>query len=83
MLKSGANLIDIGINHVTDENGKSRIFEDSDFDSCSEKAGWITPVTSGFGPETVFYLMRNSVSTAQRLKSHYEAPFQNTVESTF
>jgi methylenetetrahydrofolate dehydrogenase (NADP+)/methenyltetrahydrofolate cyclohydrolase len=83
MLKSGATLIDIGINRVTDEQGKSRIVGDSDFDSCSAKAGWITPVPGGVGPVTVSYLMRNSVSAAQRLKSHYEAQFQNTVDSTF
>ena len=83
MLKSGATLIDIGINLVTDEQGESIIVGDSDFDSCSAKAGWITPVPGGVGPVTVSYLMRNSVSAAQRLKSHYEAQFQNTVDSTF
>ena len=83
MLKSGATLIDIGINRVTDEQGKSRIVGDSDFDSCSEKAGWITPVPGGVGPVTVSYLMLNSVSAAQRLKSHYEAQFQQSVDSTF
>ena len=83
MLKFGATLIDIGINRVTDEQGKSRIVGDSDFDSCFAKAGWITPVPGGVGPVTVSYLMRNSVSAAQRLKSHYEGQFQNTVDSTF
>ena len=83
MLTSGATLIDIGINRVTDEQGESIIVGDSDFDSCFAKAGWITPVPGGVGPVTVSYLMRNSVSAAQRLKSHYEAQFQNTVDSTF
>ena len=83
MLKSGATLIDIGINRVTDEQGKSKIVGDSDFESCSAKAGWITPVPGGVGPVTVSYLMRNSVSAAQKLKSHYEAQFQYTVDSNF
>jgi len=83
MLKSGATLIDIGINRVTDEQGKSRIVGDSDFDSCSEKAGWITPVPGGVGPVTVSYLMLNSVSAAQRLKSHYENQFQHSADFTF
>ena len=83
MLKSGATLIDIGINRVTDELGKSRIVGDSDFDSCSEKAGWITPVPGGVGPVTVSYLMLNSVSAAQRLKSHYETQFQHSADFTF
>ena len=83
MLKSGATLIDIGINRVTDEQGKSRIVGDSDFDSCSEKAGWSTPVPGGVGPVTVSYLMLNSVSAAQRLKSHYETQFQHSADFTF
>ena len=83
MLKSGATLIDIGINRVTDDQGKSRIVGDSDFDSCSEKAGWITPVPGGVGPVTVSYLMLNSVSAAQRLKSHYETQFQHSADFTF
>ena len=83
MLKSGATLIDIGINRVTDEQGKSRIVGDSDFDSCSEKVGWITPVPGGVGPVTVSYLMLNSVSAAQRLKSHYETQFQHSADFTF
>ena len=83
MLKSGATLIDIGINRVTDEQGKSRIVGDSDFDSCSEKAGWITPVPGGVGPVTVSYFMFISVSAAQRLKSHYETQFQHSADFTF
>ena len=83
MLKSGATLIDIGINRVTDEQGKSIIVGDSDFDSCSEKVGWITPVPGGVGPVTVSYLMLNSVSAAQRLKSHYETQFQHSADFTF
>lgn len=83
MLKSGATLIDIGINRVTEEQGKSRIVGDSDFDSCSEKAGWITPVPGGVGPVTVSYLMLNSVSATQRLKSHYETQFQHSADFTF
>ncbi|MBS1254750.1 MAG: Bifunctional protein FolD protein [Deltaproteobacteria bacterium] len=83
MLKSGATLIDIGINRVTDDQGKSKIVGDSDFESCSKTAGWITPVPGGVGPVTVSCLMRNTVSAANRLKKHYEAQFQSTVESPF
>ena len=83
MLKSGATLIDIGINRVSDEQGKSRIVGDSDFDSCSEKAGWITPVPGGVGPVTVSYLILNSVSAAQRLKSHYETQFRHSADFSF
>ncbi|MDP6656698.1 MAG: bifunctional 5,10-methylenetetrahydrofolate dehydrogenase/5,10-methenyltetrahydrofolate cyclohydrolase [SAR324 cluster bacterium] len=83
MLKSGTTLIDIGINRITNDQGKSKIVGDSDFESCSEKAGWITPVPGGVGPVTVSYLMRNSVSAARKLKSHYEAQFNYTIDSTY
>ena len=83
MLKSGTTLIDIGINRITDDQGKSKIVGDSDFESCSEIAGWITPVPGGVGPVTVSYLMRNSVSAARKLKSHYEAQFNYTIDSTY
>ena len=83
MLKSGSTLIDIGINRVTDDKGKSRIVGDSDFDSCSKKAGWITPVPGGVGPVTVSCLMRNTVSAAQKLKSYYESQFQNSIDAPF
>ena len=83
MLKSGSTLIDIGINRVTDDNGKSRIVGDSDFDSCSKTAGWITPVPGGVGPVTVSCLMRNTVSAAQKLKSFYEAQFRDSIDAQF
>ena len=83
MLKSGSTLIDIGINRVTDDKGESRIVGDSDFDSCSKKAGWITPVPGGVCPVTVSCLMRNTISAAQKLKSYYESQFQNSIDSPF
>ena len=83
MLKPGATLIDIGINRITDDNGKSRIVGDSDFESCSKTAGWITPVPGGVGPVTVSCLMSNTVSAAKRLKKLYETQFQSPVESGF
>ena len=83
MLKPGAALIDIGINRITDDNGKSIIVGDSDFESCSKTAGWITPVPGGVGPVTVSCLMSNTVSAAKRLKKLYETQFQSPVESGF
>ena len=68
---------------ITDDNGKSRIVGDSDFESCSKTAGWITPVPGGVGPVTVSCLMRNTVSAANRLKKLYETQFQSPVESGF
>jgi methylenetetrahydrofolate dehydrogenase (NADP+)/methenyltetrahydrofolate cyclohydrolase len=80
MIKPGAALIDIGINQVTGEDGKSKIVGDANFDSCAEVAGWITPVPGGVGPVTVSILMQNAVTAAQLVRSHYSGAFNNTEE---
>ena len=54
MVKSGAVVVDVGINRT--ENG---LVGDVDFDSVAEVAGWITPVPGGVGPMTVAMLMNN------------------------
>jgi methylenetetrahydrofolate dehydrogenase (NADP+)/methenyltetrahydrofolate cyclohydrolase len=56
-IKSGAAVIDVGMNH--DENGK--LCGDIDFDSVSKIAGYLTPVPGGVGPMTVTMLMKNLV----------------------
>jgi len=55
-IKSGAIVIDVGINQV---DGK--IVGDVDFNSAKEKAGYITPVPGGVGPVTSVMLMKNVV----------------------
>jgi methylenetetrahydrofolate dehydrogenase (NADP+)/methenyltetrahydrofolate cyclohydrolase len=76
MVKPGAAVIDIGINHVeiTQPDGKriSKIVGDVDFDSVHEVAGWITPVPGGVGPMTVAMLLRNTVVATERQKQRYE-----------
>lgn len=62
MVKPGAAVIDIGINLVTDEQGKSRIVGDVDTESVKEVASWVTPVPGGVGPVTVAMLMRNAIT---------------------
>lgn len=76
MIKPGAVVIDIGINVIEDENGKSKVVGDADYESCRETAGWITPVPGGVGPVTLATLMRNTVTAAQRLQSHYHMHFR-------
>src|SRR5690606_12215452 len=61
MVKPGAAVIDIGINHVVDEHGQSRIVGDVDTDGVKEIASWVTPVPGGVGPVTVAMLMRNAI----------------------
>lgn len=57
MLKSGAVLIDVGMQR--DENGN--LHGDADFESCASVAGYITPTPGGTGPMTIAGLMMNTV----------------------
>ena len=76
MVKPGAAVIDIGINHIQvtqpDGSQRSKIVGDVDFDSVHEIAGWITPVPGGVGPMTVAMLLRNTVVATERQKQRYE-----------
>lgn len=76
MVKPGAAVIDIGINHIEvtqpDGSRRSRIVGDVDFDRVHEVAGWITPVPGGVGPMTVAMLLRNTVVATERQKQRYE-----------
>ncbi|HSR62533.1 MAG TPA: bifunctional methylenetetrahydrofolate dehydrogenase/methenyltetrahydrofolate cyclohydrolase FolD [Gammaproteobacteria bacterium] len=62
MVKTGAAVIDVGINR-TDEG---RLVGDVDFESVREKAGYITPVPGGVGPMTITMLVANTVMAAER-----------------
>jgi methylenetetrahydrofolate dehydrogenase (NADP+) / methenyltetrahydrofolate cyclohydrolase len=66
MVKPGAAVIDIGINHVLDEQGNDRIVGDVDTDGVKEVASWVTPVPGGVGPVTVAMLMRNAITAHRR-----------------
>ena len=63
-LKPGATVIDVGINRVPTEGGKSKLVGDVDFASASEVAGAITPVPGGVGPMTIACLIRNTMLSA-------------------
>ena len=69
MVKPNAVVIDVGINRVTDENGKSRLVGDVHFDSVREIAQFITPVPGGIGPMTVAMLLENTVLSYTRSHS--------------
>jgi len=56
MIKKGAIVIDVGINRV---DGK--LYGDCEFESCSKKASFITPVPGGVGPMTIAMLMANTL----------------------
>ncbi|WP_024647130.1 bifunctional methylenetetrahydrofolate dehydrogenase/methenyltetrahydrofolate cyclohydrolase FolD [Pseudomonas syringae] len=64
-LKRGAVVIDVGINRVEDQ-GRSRLVGDVDFDSALDVASAITPVPGGVGPMTIAFLMKNTVTAARQ-----------------
>lgn len=57
MLKKGAVVVDIGINHLND----GRIVGDVDFNNAQKIAGFITPVPKGVGPMTIVSLLENTL----------------------
>jgi methylenetetrahydrofolate dehydrogenase (NADP+)/methenyltetrahydrofolate cyclohydrolase len=63
-IKPGATVIDVGINRVPGQSGKSRIVGDVAFAEAIEVAGAITPVPGGVGPMTIACLMINTVRAA-------------------
>jgi methylenetetrahydrofolate dehydrogenase (NADP+) / methenyltetrahydrofolate cyclohydrolase len=66
-VKPGATVIDVGINRVTDESGKSRIVGDVAFAEVSKVAGAISPVPGGVGPMTIACLLVNTLRAAYAL----------------
>ncbi|XP_038615231.1 probable bifunctional methylenetetrahydrofolate dehydrogenase/cyclohydrolase 2 isoform X1 [Tachyglossus aculeatus] len=68
MVKEGAAVIDVGINHIQDPlTGKTKLMGDVDFDEVKKKAGFITPVPGGVGPMTVAMLLKNTLLAAKTL----------------
>jgi methylenetetrahydrofolate dehydrogenase (NADP+) / methenyltetrahydrofolate cyclohydrolase len=63
-IKPGATVIDVGINRVAAEGGKSRVVGDVAFAEAAEVAGAITPVPGGVGPMTIACLMLNTLRAA-------------------
>ncbi|RDV03967.1 bifunctional methylenetetrahydrofolate dehydrogenase/methenyltetrahydrofolate cyclohydrolase FolD [Undibacter mobilis] len=63
-VKPGAIVIDVGINRVAGDGGKSRIVGDVAFDEAVKVAGAITPVPGGVGPMTIACLMLNTLRAA-------------------
>ncbi len=64
-VKKGAIIIDVGMNRLpADEDGKSILCGDVDFNDVTEIAGAITPVPGGVGPMTIACLLKNTVTAA-------------------
>jgi methylenetetrahydrofolate dehydrogenase (NADP+)/methenyltetrahydrofolate cyclohydrolase len=64
-IKPGATVIDVGINRVPGEAGKTRLVGDVAFAEAVEVAGRITPVPGGVGPMTIACLLRNTLTAAK------------------
>jgi methylenetetrahydrofolate dehydrogenase (NADP+) / methenyltetrahydrofolate cyclohydrolase len=60
-VKEGALVIDVGINRLDD----GTLVGDVDFETCRERAGWITPVPGGVGPMTIASLLENTLQAAE------------------
>ena len=63
-IKPGATVIDVGINRIDAEGGKTRLVGDVDFASAKAVAGAITPVPGGVGPMTIACLLANTLEAA-------------------
>ncbi len=65
-IKSGAIVIDVGINRL--DNGK--LVGDVEFDEANKNAAWITPVPGGVGPMTVATLLENTLDAAEQREAN-------------
>ena len=66
MVKTGAVVIDVGINRLPD----GKLCGDIDFDTAKYFAGWITPVPGGVGPMTITMLLMNTLEAAEKAAKH-------------
>ncbi len=63
-IKPGAIVIDVGINRIPKDDGKSRLVGDVAYEEAAKVASAITPVPGGVGPMTIACLLRNTVEAA-------------------
>lgn len=63
-VKPGAVVIDVGINRVDADDGKTKLVGDVDYEAAKEVAGAITPVPGGVGAMTIVCLMHNTLIAA-------------------
>lgn len=62
MVRTGAVVIDVGINRLSD----GRLVGDVDFEGVRQKASYISPVPGGVGPMTITMLVHNTIQAARR-----------------
>ena len=71
-IKPGATVIDVGINRINMEDGKTKLVGDVAFASCAAVAGAITPVPGGVGPMTIACLLANTLTACCRINKMEE-----------
>ena len=65
-VKEGATVIDVGINRISTEEGKTKLVGDVDYDNVVGKCSAITPVPGGVGPMTIACLLKNTITAAKQ-----------------
>lgn len=66
MVKQGAVVIDVGINHMDDDSEKGyHLVGDVDFANVAPKCSYITPVPGGVGAMTVISLILNTLTATK------------------
>jgi methylenetetrahydrofolate dehydrogenase (NADP+)/methenyltetrahydrofolate cyclohydrolase len=63
-IKPGATVIDVGINRVPGEAGKTKLVGDVAFAEAMAVAGGVTPVPGGVGPMTIACVILNTLRAA-------------------
>ena len=71
-IKPGATVIDVGINRIALEDGKTKLVGDVAYASCAAVAGAITPVPGGVGPMTIACLLANTLTACCRINKMEE-----------
>lgn len=68
MVKTGAIIIDVGINRESSTETKSgfKLYGDVDFENVAPKASYITPVPGGVGLMTIVGLLKNTLASARK-----------------
>ena len=72
-IRPGATVIDVGVNRLARDDGRTRLVGDVCFAEAAGVAGAITPVPGGVGPMTIACLLVNTLHAACR-QNQVEVP---------
>ena len=70
MVKKDAIIIDVGINRINTEDGKTKLVGDVDFEGVKNIASAITPVPGGVGPMTIAFLLQNTLDCYLKIQKN-------------